>query len=98
MKSTTYITVTHLCNQYQVKEELFTQLHDTGLIQIIKQETQPCLAITSIHRVEKIIRLYKDLNVNPEGIDIILNLLERIDSLSSEVLLLQQQLEVYTKS
>ncbi|MAM28547.1 MAG: MerR family transcriptional regulator [Flavobacteriaceae bacterium] len=97
MENTTHITVTHLCKQYEVTEELFTKFHDTGLIQITIQETQPCIAITSIHKVEKMIRLHKDLKVNPEGIDIILNLLDRIDNLSSEVSVLQQKLHIYSE-
>jgi hypothetical protein len=95
MDTKTYISVSHLCTQYQITEQLFKKFHDTGLLKIITIEEKPCITIKSIQKVEKILRLHQDLKVNPEGIDVILNLLKKIDTLSSEVVTLQRKLEIY---
>ncbi len=95
MSTTEYITVTHLCNQYKVTTELFQQLNETGLVQLITIEEEPCIHIETVHQVDKIIRLHQDLEVNPEGIDIILNLLRKIDSLQTEMNTLQRKLHLY---
>lgn len=95
MEHQEYIAVAHLCTQYSVKEELFTNLKDTGLIKIITIEKRPCIHIDSIQTVEKIVRLHKDLNVNPEGIDVILNLLEKIDTLSAALNEHKNRLKLY---
>ena len=95
MSTTEYITVTHLCSQYKVTSQLFQQLHETGLIQVITVEEEPCVHIETVHQVDKIMRLHHDLNVNPEGIDIILNLLEKIDTLQTEMNSLERKLRLY---
>lgn len=95
MDTKTYISVAHLCTQYQITEQLFEKFHDTGLLKIITVEEKPCVTIKSIHKVEKILRLHQDLEVNPEGIDVILNLLKKIDTLTTEVASLQRKLEIY---
>jgi chaperone modulatory protein CbpM len=95
MKSQEYIAVTHLCKQYKVTSQWFHQLHETGLVQIITVEEEPSVHVTHIHKVDKIIRLHQDLNVNPEGIDIILNLLEKIDTLQTEMNRLERKLSLY---
>ncbi|WP_432411247.1 chaperone modulator CbpM [Rasiella sp. SM2506] len=95
MKTKEYITVTHLCTQYEVTTQWFNQLHETGLVHIVTVQKEPCIHLENIHQVDKIIRLHQELNVNPEGIDIILNLLEKIDSLQAEMNSLQSQLHLY---
>lgn len=95
MENTQYIAIAHLCTQYSVKEELFNNLNDNGLIKITTVEKRPCVHIDSIHTVEKIVRLNKDLNVNPEGIDIILNLLDKVEKLTNEVKEHKKRLKLY---
>lgn len=95
MKTQEYITVTHLCNQYKVTTQWFHKLHETGLIQVVTVEEEPCVHITTVHQVDKIMRLHHDLNVNPEGIDIILNLLNKIETLQSEMNSLRSKLHLY---
>ena len=95
MKSTEYITVTQLCTQYKVTSQWFHKLHDTGLIHITTVEEQPCVSLQAIHQVDKIMRLHQELHVNAEGIDIILNLLEKIDTLQLEMNSLKSKLNIY---
>ena len=45
--------------------------------------------------VEKIIRLHNDLNINKEGIEIILDLLEKEKQLLSEIKYLKNRLDLY---
>ena len=95
MKTKEYIAVTHLCSQYKVTTQWFQQLHETGLIQVVTVAEEPCVHFTSIHQVDKIMRLHQDLEVNPEGIDVILNLLEKIENLQTELSGLQRKLQLY---
>ena len=44
---------------------------------------------------EKVVRLYSELNINPEGIDAIVNLLQRIKELDSEIQYLKNRLNLY---
>ncbi|MDX1461893.1 MAG: chaperone modulator CbpM [Marinirhabdus sp.] len=97
MSTEQYIAITHLCQQYNVTEKLFSKFQETGLISVIEVEAKPCLHVEEVYKVEKIIRLNQELKVNPEGIDIILNLLEEIDQLHQKVQHLHQRLHLYSE-
>ena len=46
-------------------------------------------------QVEKMIRLHYDLNINLEGVDVIYNLLNQVNSLKKEITDLQNKLLFY---
>ncbi|MBD09731.1 MULTISPECIES: chaperone modulator CbpM [Winogradskyella] len=85
MKTTHYITVTDLCTHYKMEMSFFDGLKDYGLIEIISVEKTECIHQDYIADLERMIRLHKDLKLNFEGIDTVLNLLNKIDSLQQEL-------------
>lgn len=95
MEPSQYIRITHLCTQYQVTEAWFTQFHDNGLFTISTYDAHPCIHIDQIEKVEKALRLHQDLKVNAEGIDIIFNLLEKVERLNADVKMLQSKLNLH---
>lgn len=48
-------------------------------------QNKPCVHIDEMERCERVIRLYQELGVNKEGIEIILDLRQRIEELQKEV-------------
>jgi len=48
-----------------------------------------------LYKVERIIRIHRELNVNIEGIDVVLNLLDKVDKLQNEVYNIQSRLRLY---
>ena len=78
MKTTHYITVTDLCTHYKMEMSFFDGLKDYGLIEIISVEKTECIHQDYIADLERMIRLHKDLKLNFEGIDTVLNLLNKI--------------------
>ena len=46
-------------------------------------------------RMEKIIRLHYDLEINMEGIEVIKNMLDKMEALQDEVRKLQNRLNIY---
>ena len=45
--------------------------------------------------LEKFIRLYRDLEINPEGIDTIIHLLNRLEEMQEKINNLQNRLSIY---
>jgi hypothetical protein len=89
------IPVTTLCTHYNVEMPFFGQLNEMGLIQIqIIEETQ-YIHPDRIYEIEKIIRLYQELDINIEGIDVIMNLLKKIDDLQNELIAVKNRLGIY---
>ena len=89
------IPVATLCTHYNVEMPFFGQLNEMGLIQIqIIEETQ-YIHPDRIYEIEKIIRLYQELDINIEGIDVIMNLLKKIDDLQNELIAVKNRLGIY---
>ncbi|EIA07800.1 hypothetical protein HJ01_02668 [Flavobacterium frigoris PS1] len=49
----------------------------------------------SIYEIEKMIRMHQELDVNLEGIDVVFNLLQKIDSLKEELTAVRNRLRLY---
>jgi len=65
------ITVKQFCANYDVPSSFINSLSNFELIELIEIENTKHLQIKDIHRIEKMMRLHYDLNVNFEGLDII---------------------------
>jgi len=92
MEAKEFIPVINLCTHYEVAISFFDELNDIGLIKIVAVEQKPCLHCEHLNKVERIIRIYKELNVNIEGIDVIFNLLDRIKKLEAQLMSTQDKL------
>ncbi|RUA11300.1 MAG: MerR family transcriptional regulator [Flavobacteriia bacterium] len=89
------IPVNELCNIYEVKTSFIESLNDYGLIKITTIERKSFIEKEKIGDIEKIIRLHDELGVNLEGIDVICNLLNRIDKLQNELITYKNKLDLY---
>ncbi|GAA4812160.1 hypothetical protein GCM10011365_25190 [Marinicella pacifica] len=89
------IEITTLCRHYQVERTFFSLLSDIGLIETITIQDSLYVDETDIRLIDKIIRLHRELNINPEGIDVIINLLDRIDDLEQQLTASQNRLGLY---
>lgn len=90
-----FISVTTLCTQYGVEDSFIASLNQMGLIKIEIVEQSECIHLDRIGHLEKIVRLHRDLNVNIEGIDVVLNLLEKEKELRRELITLKNRLRLY---
>lgn len=90
-----YIPVLRLCDSYQIEVSFLKELNDLGLIEIVSKKDDLYLHEDKLYKVERIIRIHRELNVNIEGIDVVLNLLEKVDKLQSEVHTIQSRLRLY---
>lgn len=95
MNTRSLILIDQLCAHYEVEESFFSHLQEFGFIEIEILEGSHFLHEDKIDYVEKIIRMRHDLNINLEGIDTILHLLEKINQLQSELLATRNRLRLY---
>ena len=84
-----------LCVHYDIEISFVDTLNKMGLIQIEIIEHTQYIHQDQIGDFEKIIRLHKDLNVNLEGIDVVLNLLDKERELRDELNALKNRLKLY---
>ena len=90
-----YIPVLHLCDLYQIEISFFKELNEEGLIELVSRQNSMYVHEEKLYKVERIIRIHRELNVNIEGIDVVLNLLDKVDKLQNEVYNIQSRLRLY---
>jgi hypothetical protein len=95
MDTKEFISIIQLCENYHVEKAFFNQLHEVGLIHIITIEKIVYVHQDSIAAIEKMIRFNQELNINIEGIDVIFNLLQKMNSLQEELNTTQNRLRLY---
>lgn len=88
-------TVHSLASQYDVTITFFEVLDELGLIEVITVNENHYIHHDNIFKVEKIIRIHKDLELNLEGIDVVLNLLDKIETLQQELIATKNSLRLH---
>ncbi len=78
-----------LCIHYQVEPPFIHRLSEYGLVEVTTVDGHFYLSTEGVTRLEKVIRIHTELEVNFEGIDVILNLLHQIEDLKAQVAELQ---------
>lgn len=95
MMETNYISTQTICTQYEIELSFVDDLQKLGLIEITIIEHQRYIHQDQIRLLEKIITLHHDLNINLEGVDVVLNLLAKESALRKEVNALKNRLRLY---
>ncbi|MBC6996208.1 chaperone modulator CbpM [Neolewinella lacunae] len=79
MSSITYVTLQQFCSFHQCETLILEDFLDHGIIRVERQNDIVLIPEPELPKLEKALRLHLDLGVNAAGIDIILNLLERME-------------------
>lgn len=90
-----FIALSNLCEYHEVEMSFFADLNKIGLIEIRQIDTRDYLHRDTISDIEKMIRMHRELNVNAEGIDIVFNLLKRVEDLQQELNVVKNRLLIY---
>ena len=81
------------CDHYRIDPTFIESLNDLEIIELISVNGETYLHHDSLEKTEKIIRLHLDLSINLEGIDVILQLLDKIDNLENELAAVKNDLK-----
>jgi hypothetical protein len=95
MQKEDMITTEEFCSNHHVEISFIQELESYGLAETIVIEDTSYVPVSSIGRIEKIIRMYFDLGINMEGIDAISHLLQKLESMHEEIGILKKRLDFY---
>lgn len=95
MESQEFIIVDVFCQECQIEFNFIKDLEDFGLIETVMFQEKKHFNKNQLVQIEKIIRLHNELNINKEGIEIILNLQEKENQLLKEINYLKSRLSLY---
>jgi|SRR5659263_222244 len=95
MKNEHMISAAEFCDCHHIEISFIDSLKETGLIEIATIEEMTYIRESQLNDLEKIVRLYYDLDINIEGIDTVINLLQRMQNMQHEIALLKNRLRLY---
>lgn len=95
METANVIVLDEFCATHQVEISFIRSLEEHGLIETIIVNESLCVTDNDVSKLEQIVRLHQQLNINSEGIDAIISLLQRIEIMQTEINELKNKLSFY---
>ncbi|MDP4270273.1 MAG: chaperone modulator CbpM [Bacteroidota bacterium] len=95
MHTVNLISIEEFCSNYNIEISFINSLQQTGLIEITVVEETWFIEAEQLQQLEKMVRFYYELGINLEGIETIIHLLQRIDSMQDEIVSLKNRLRFY---
>jgi len=95
METRDMIALDEFCTSHQVELSFIRSLEEHGLIETIVVNETLSIREDELSKLERIIRLQQELNINSEGVDAIINLLKRIENMQNEITVLRNKLNFY---
>jgi chaperone modulatory protein CbpM len=89
------ITATDFCVYHHLEHSFITDLQEAGLVEIKIVNNTTYIPDSELDKLERMIRLHNELEINVAGIEAITNLLERIKDIQEEMRLLRNDLKAY---
>ena len=98
MEQTDMIVLDEFCTSHQVEVSFVRTLEEHGLIETIIVNETLYIQENELSKLEQIVRLHHELNINSEGVDAIINLLKRIENMQNEITVLRNKLRFYEEN
>ena len=89
------IATSDFCVYYNVERTFITSLQEAGLVQITVVNEATYIPETELQKLEKMIHLHHDLEINIAGIEAITHLLDRVEQMQANVRSLKNRLRLY---
>ena len=89
------IPASEFCIHHNIELSFIYSLQESGLIEITSIEEKIFVPLSQLSLLEKLVRLYYEMDINLEGIETISYLLERLNDLQRHVISLNNKLRLY---
>lgn len=90
--TTRYITITELCRFHEVEDVLIVEFSDAGFFSIVETSRGPCIAEAELPTIEAMLRLHTELGINAAGVETIMHMRHKMESLQQELRYLKARL------
>lgn len=92
MAATTFIRIQEFCSNYGIQESFVFDLQEYEVIQIKIIDNEAHVPEEELPILEKMVRMHQELEINPQGLQAIYHLLEKVQNLHEEVNTLRRKL------
>jgi len=95
MARKTLISTDEFCVHHHIEFSFIRNLCEFGLLETVKIDQTEFIKEHQLEKLERMLRLHNELDINLEGIDTIDNLLQKQQDLQKEVISLKNRLRLY---
>lgn len=88
------IAITDICTYHEVEYTFISSLGDAGLISLSVVNDETFIPESDMQILEKMIRMYTDLDINVPGIEAVIHLLRRVEQMQDEIRALKCKLAI----
>ena len=95
MRTENLITVNDFCVYHNVEYTFIDYLADAGLVKVTTVNKTSCIPLDEIQKLERLVRLHNELEINEPGLATINNLLQKLADMQQEISVLRSKLRIY---
>ncbi|MBP2831474.1 MerR family transcriptional regulator [Aquimarina sp. U1-2] len=95
MTTKNLISLNEFCDTHSIEFSFINSLNDFGLIEVITVKRQVFIKQEELPKLEQILLFNKELDINLEGVEVIIRLLERVHHIQNEMTTLKNRLRLY---
>lgn len=95
MQTDEMIAADEFCTHHNIELTFINSLKESGLVEISVVEEKVFLPVSQLSQLEKMVRLYYELDINLEGIETITYLLQRMNEMQQQIVQLSNRLNRY---
>lgn len=95
MQTEEMISADEFCIHYNIEKSFLYSLKESGLLEMIMVEEKVYVPAQELSQLEKLVRLYYEMDINLEGIETITYLLQRMNEMQKQIIYLKNQLSIY---
>ena len=95
MQTKEMIPANEFCLHHNIELSFIYSLKESGLIEISNVEEKIFVPVNHLSHLEKLVRLYYEMDINLEGIETITYLLQRMNEMQQQIGQLNNRLRIY---
>jgi chaperone modulatory protein CbpM len=95
MQKEEMIPVDEFCIHHNIELSFIYSLKEFGLIEMSSVEEKIFVPVSQLNQLERLVRLYYEMDINLEGIETITYLLQRMNNMQQQIILLNNRLRIY---
>lgn len=95
MQNEELIAANEFCSHYNIEYSFISSLQQSGLIEVTTVQETGFIPASELQKLERLVRLHYELDINLEGIEAITSMLQRMEHMQQEIKALQNRLRFY---
>ena len=95
MQTEEMVAADEFCIHHNIELSFIYSLKDSGLVEMTSIEEKIFVPVSQLSQLERLMRLYYEMDINLEGIETITYLLQQMNDMQQQIVQLSNRLSMY---